>query len=274
VELIEADVEQVPEAEVRNRYLDYLPVVALLDPLSERNTLSNSAKVPLEQLAAKSDALAADVQSYYLVTEDLLRWRKRVAQAYAAKERQRFALVRDRIRTASQGAAILKYELLAPAWQVLQIAAQKLVGQAVVAEQLIGLPTDSKFTVSRYRDHSLVQLAIGNHLDEELEQLRGELFLDGGARPLTLSAATAVATAERGDLIAAGGYIQKIALEGTVTRFGQLRPTAWPLAFGIAMSDAPTSSRPLRQILYRCIVAPTWLQHEYFFVTIDGSPAP
>jgi hypothetical protein len=117
-------------------------------------------------------------------------------------------------------------------------------------------------------DRSLVQLEVANHLDAELQLLKAELLTNESAPPLTLAAATALATAERGDLVSVGGTIKQIAVDGVVTRFRDLKPSGWPLALS-KFDDGGIRLRPFRQILFRYTIQPVWLQHECVFARVQ-----
>jgi hypothetical protein len=281
VALIEADTEQAPEAEVRQRYLAYLPTVGLLLAQSPQGSLANQAAPALEKLAARSPGLAAEVETYRGATDELLRWRRRVAAAYATGREADFPPHLDRYKQAAEEERHLlsllpatsptsKAGLPVPASQILQNLGTTLAGKTVTAHRFYGLPTSKKIGISPYSNRTVFQVTVGDQLDAELEVLRAELLAGGAGQPLSLAAATALATAERGDLVAVGGTYEQAALDGLVSRFGQLRTSAWPMAFGEdVMVDAATVDEPLKQVLMRFMIKPAWLQHEYMFVQLD-----
>lgn len=281
VALIEADAEQAPEAEVRQRYLAYLPVVGALLAQSPQGSLANQSAPALEQLATRSPGLAAEVETYRGATDELLRWRRRVAAAYAASRtgdfpphweryKQAAAEERDLLPLAPATSPTPKAGLPVPAGNVLQNLGTTLIGKTVTAERFYGLPTSRKIDISHCANRAVFQVDVGDHLDAELEVLRTELLVGGSNDPLTLAAAAALATAERGDLVAVGGTYQQVALDGLVSRFGQLRTSAWPMAFSEdVLADPATVDDPLKQVLMRFTLKPAWLQHEYMFVELD-----
>jgi len=145
-----------------------------------------------------------------------------------------------------------------------------LVGKTVTAQRFHGLPTSKKIDISHYANRSVFQVNVDDRLDAELEVLRAELLVTDASLPLTLAAAAAVTTAERGDLVAVGGSYEQVVLDGLVSRFSQLRTSAWPMAFSEkAWDDAATVDEPLKQVLMRFVLKPAWLQHEYMFVEVD-----
>jgi hypothetical protein len=281
VALIEADAEQAPEGEVRQRYLAYLPTVGAMLAQSPQGSLANQAAPALERLAARSPGLAAEVETYRGATDDLLRWRRRVAAAYAASRQGDFPPHLERYRQAAAEEKHLsplmpatsptpKAGLPVPASQILQNLGTTLVGKTVTAQRFYGLPKSKKIDISQYANRTVFQVNVGDQLDAELEVLRAELLVGGAGQPLSLAAATALATAERGDLVAVGGTYERAAVDGLVSRFSQLSTSAWPMAFGEdVLVDPATVNGPLRQVLMRFVLKPAWLQHEYMFVHLD-----
>ena len=277
VELIQADVEQAPEEQVRERYVAYLPGVATFNVLSQEDALARAAAPVLDQLAARSKTLAAEVSAYRTATDDVLRWRRRISAAYAKRAGENFPPMNQTFRQASSQQVVLRdvvpataesvqrVDLRVPVWQVLEAISPQLVGKPVCVERFIGLPVNNRLAVSRYLDRTLVQLAVGNHLEAELQLLKAELLLGGSSQPLSLAAAMAVVTAERGDLVSMGGTIRQVAVDAVVTRFSSLKPSGWPLALNDFYTDTAIRERPLGQVLFRYTVEPAWLQHEYLF---------
>jgi hypothetical protein len=286
VELIRADVEQAPEEQVRERYLAYLPVVATFNALSPEDALAQAAAPALDELAARSQTLAAEVKAYRTVTDDLLRWRRRIAAAYAQRALENFPPITDTFKEAGAGQEVLRdvvpatarspqrVGLRTPVWQVLEAVVPQLLEKPVSVDHLTGLPVSTRMTVSGYNDRTLVQVTVGDHLEAELQLLKAELLLGGSSKPLSLAAASAVVTAERGDLVSLGGTIRQVAVDAVVTRFGSLKPSLWPLALCDFDADSATHDRPLAQILFRYTVEPAWLHHEYLFARLAPVETP
>jgi hypothetical protein len=274
VTLIEADAEQVPEQQTREHYLAYLPVVGLLNTLSQEDKLAEAASPALDQLAARSSVLASEVEAYRAATDDLLRWRRRTAQAYADREEENFPTAQKQLVEACSGQRSLRDAQKTglrdfPVWSILETVSPKIIDQPVRAGQLTGLPTGSKkIAVNPFTDRTLVQCAVADHLDAELALLKTELLVDGSSPPLSLAAATALATAERGDLVAVGGNVEQVAVDAVITRFRDLSQSLWPLALSDFQNDAATTANPLKQILFRFTIQPVWLQHEYLFARV------
>jgi hypothetical protein len=284
VSLIEADAEQAAEGEVRERYAAYLPVVALLAAVSEDNALTAAALPALERLAQRSADLVGQIESYRAATDDLLRWRRRTAASYAKVHAPKFPALSDKLAEAVGTDNNLRTMfpettgrssacgLVQPAPVVMEALSAKLVGQTVATPPLVGTATSQRMVASACRSRDFVQLAVKDALQSELALLRAELLLGDSAEPLTLAAAAAVATAQRGDLVAAGGRIDSMTMEALLRRFAELSPLAWPVAANGSPPVEPVGSNPLRQVMFRCGIEPDWLQHEYFFVNVDATP--
>ncbi len=279
VTLIEADAEQVPEQQAREHYLAYLPVVGLLNTLSQKGKLAEVALPALDRLAARSSVLVSEVDAYRAATDDLLRWRRRTTQAYADREEENFPTAKEQLADASSGERSLRDAQKNglddfPVWAILETLSPEIIDQPVRAGQLTGLPTGSKkIAVNPFKDRTLVQCAVADHLDAELALLKTELLVDGSSPPLSLAAATALATAERGDLVAVGGNITQVAVDAVITRFRDLSQSLWPLALSEFQNDTATDDHPLEQILFRFTIRPVWLQHEYLFARMEEPPA-
>jgi hypothetical protein len=284
VSLIEADAEQVVETQVRELYAAYLSVVAQLVAMSPDDALTSAALPALERLAQRSAALVGEIEAYRTATDDLLRWRRRTAESYAKVHAPQFPTLDDKLLEAIRADAHLRNlfpetagraaacGLGQPAPVLMEALSANLVGQNVTTPPLIGTATSQRFAASSCRNRQFVQLAVKDALLSELELLKAELLLSDSAEPLTLAAAAAVATAQRGDLVAAGGRIDSITMGSLLRRFAELSPLAWPLAASGSPPVEPTGSRPLRQVMFRFGMEPAWLQHEYFFVDLGGAP--
>src|SRR5687768_11214877 len=86
--------------------------------------------------------------------------------------------------------------------------------------------------------------------------------------PMTLEAAHAVMTAERGDMVEVGGEISGVHLESVITRFASL-PASAAVLMPLGSLPAETfDGAPLNNALMRFAIAPRWVYHDYFFTTL------
>jgi hypothetical protein len=283
VGLIEADAEQAAEGEVRPRYVAYLPVVAELNTLSAEDGLQRAAEPALQKLAERSPALADEVAAYRAATDDLLRWRRRTAAAYAAARAPQFPPVGDKLVAVTRAEKSLRSllpatagrasvcGLSAPAPEVVKLLGASLVGQDVTAPPVLGTPTSQRLAGSQCDSRFYVRFPVQDALLGELQLLSAELLVSNAAPPLTLRAAAGIAMAQRGDLVAAGGRIESISLNGMLTQFAELPPLALVIAPAGIPPDRLSAYDPVAQVMLRFGLEPAWFQHEYFFV--DLTPA-
>jgi hypothetical protein len=273
-QLIEADAARVNASSARELYPKYLEAIANLGLLiSREHELKLSAA--LEGLVAKSPGLASEIAHYEAATSDLLRWRRRLAdarqQAQATADAALSTVIVEGTRaTASRpgflpargsSADQLKLALLPAA---LEASSAKIVGRSVVVEDLIGMEQGSPISIGRYRDRSYSRVRSFDPA-AELQLLEADLLVRSGARPLTYEAARALASAGRGSYLAAGGKVTTIALEALDTRFATL-PTAGVVL--LPLDRLPEERETgLDQMLLRVDVAADWVRHEYFFAT-------
>ena len=102
--------------------------------------------------------------------------------------------------------------------------------------------------------------------------LRSDLMVTDQTPPLSLAAAVAIDSAERGDAVALGGNVSGMHLEGLITRFAGLPDSAWPLET-LTMSRVilKTDSSLLPNVVVRFELQPRWAQHEYFFTNLAAA---
>ena len=144
------------------------------------------------------------------------------------------------------------------------------VGKPTVAEDLIGTLTSHRAaktafatsTATKNGIYCAVSLAAGP-LAAELQaasaSLRASLLCAGSANPLTLETAMALARAERGDLAAVGGPIQRIEIDNVVALWNHA--DTWGLARLDRQPDL--SPEPTR---LRIELEPRWYYQTYAFI--------
>ena len=156
--------------------------------------------------------------------------------------------------------------------QVIPTARQRALEQPILVRDLAGL-TGGKLAVARYHDRHYATLPLPDAA-AELTRLQQELLVTAQQPAMTLEAALALDSAQRGNYVAAGGVIKGLHLEGLIPRFAALRPEAQYL---VALGPLPVEVPPLgfiSHVLVRLDVAPAWVQHRYFFLPVpNAAPA-
>jgi hypothetical protein len=286
IALIEADADRAAADQIKPLYAAYLRAAGPLVPLTAEDSMADELQTALDELAAKSPPLVAEVAAYRLATDDLLAWRRRAAQSAADARRASGTPAHQAYRKAvtadgdnpgllRKGAVTSENaNLLGPAPEILQASIPELVGKSVFVERLIGLKPDHDMTVSQYRDRAYVQAKLPGALAGEIAALEADLLISDDAGPLSLQAAVALASARRGDLAAVGGTLEEAALESVQTRFATL-PEAGRTLLPLGRLPEESASRArVRQVLARLVVQPAWFQHEYFFFEAAAEPEP
>lgn len=276
--IIAADAARVDAAAVEKLYAEYLPAVAdLLDHASGAPALEKPLQASLDMLVAKSPALAARVNNYRAATEELLRWRARIATEQAQAKQAEYPRLAAKLHAAlaregggpglfdPQPVSTAAATLTTTAGEALSAGAPKIVGQKVMLEEITALPGSREAGIARFRDrlYGRVTLLRG---EKEQEALLRELQISDTQPALCLRAAQAARSAERGDVVAAGGMVSGVFLEGQVTRFATLPESAALLLPLGTLPPDHSQLNQLEQMVLRLDVAPAWVQHRYFLV--------
>ncbi|MFO0906267.1 MAG: hypothetical protein U0939_24890 [Pirellulales bacterium] len=288
--VIEADAAQATESDVPTLHAAYLQAIGLAAARDRDGALAKSLAPALQKLAAKSPPYAANVAAYDESTTELLRWRQRVAESQARARLATHPTVDKPFRPAFQtkvnylglfDAAQPDFEdprLMQSAPDVLLPAIEQVVGQKATVPSVRAVGT-GKNAVSVLNSRTYATLrGVRTAVGPAVEALKADLFVSDAAGPLTLVAASALATAEAGDWDWCGGTLTQVHLEGYVTRLMTLPDAAWPLvplgavAVSAARADAP-SSPLLSKSVVRFDVAPEWVQHRYFLAETPSDEA-
>ena len=153
--------------------------------------------------------------------------------------------------------------------QIIPTASQRALEQPILVRDLAGL-TGGKLAVARYHSRHYATLPLPDAA-AELTRLQQELMVTAQQPAMTLEAAIAVDSAQRGNYVAAGGLVKGVHLEGLIPRFAALRPEAQQLA---ALGPLPVEPPPfgfISHVLVRLDVAPAWVQHRYFFLSVSNA---
>jgi hypothetical protein len=278
--LIAADAARVDAAAAPALYQAYLPVVADLADHTG-GALESELQAALETLIAKSPALATNVQAYRAVTDDLLRWRGRIAGEQAATEQKTTAdataVAKKAFERGTDSRGLVEVEatslekatLNEPAGQTLTVASPKLVGQVVSLKDIYSLGGKSRAGIARFHKRLYGRVTIPNAaLDTEVAALEAQLMVADQQPPLSLQATRAVRSARRGDLVQTGGKIVGVFLEAQVTRFATLPDAAAMLLPLGKLPEDHTSTDQLAQVIVRIDLQLAWVHHRYLFVKL------
>ncbi|MCA9124767.1 MAG: hypothetical protein H6821_03775 [Planctomycetaceae bacterium] len=284
IALIRADASRVVGNDVAKLYTEYLGVIA---PLAHQVADDNAVKaweVALQQLAARAPAFEAEVKSYETATQELLRWRARVASSLAQSRSSEFLTLDKHLYDATVSKTPflglfperpdqqLAPRLLASAPAILTVATPRLMGKQATAFDVVRVTPTSSSSIARYRARTYANVPAGLDLSRQVSALKSDLMTSEQASALTLAAATSLYSAERGDLASVGGEIVGHHLEAIITRFADLPQ---PAAILVPLGVLPTEDikQPLLpQMVMRFDLNPRWAQHEHFFRDLDRDP--
>ncbi len=285
-----ADVVAADASELRQRYPQYLLALAATQRQTVDQTLRKACAGALDRMVVKAER-KAEVETYRRATDELLRWRARLAAQQDQSLRSTSASLPELTRlafqdsagytglfpdpNASRGLSPGGPRLRAAAPDTLQPALPRLIGQAVVARNVQRLSPGSRTMIAALEDHTYGNLVAPTELEPAIDSLRRDLLLDSEHLPLTLDAAAAIRSAEQGEFQSVGGQVSNVHLEGLVTRLRTLPPVASILT---PRGSLPGTSQPdtsqhgyLDQVLLRYDIVPSWVRHEYFVATIPSN---
>ncbi len=280
VRLVEADANRVAGPDAARLHGAYQTALAAVSSNVSDASFTAAAQKALDQLAAKAPDLHEATLAYRAATEELLRWRRRTAEAAAASRMASDPPAPQRLFQATQGKqnfAGLFYEtnpefpyaqLFASAPTVVRWAEDKLLQQPVVVPATTALES-GKTGISRYGERTYCSVALPPLPPELLAALERDLLVSEGLPPLSLMAEAAIQSARRGDLVSVGGTIGGYHLESVLARFGNLPPAAWVVSsLGSLPPAEPQRGSLSRHVLARFDVTPQWVRHEFFFAEL------
>ena len=143
----------------------------------------------------------------------------------------------------------------------------KKFGQSLpaVVKNVVQLDMESPVWVSRWDNYIYANLPKDLIKSEFANPIRVALWVDDTHSPLSVRAASAIISAQRGDGLTVGGMIDDLAIEAALTRAIMMPENACPF-LGI---DVPTPfprslGTPLATVSMRATMTPVWIRHRYF----------
>ena len=218
------------------------------------------------------------VRNYHDVTKELLKWKER----FAGKQESILSGNTKPLRRVIEGATprtdtlpgyfgsgqnSISYPFIYNStMEALPVLGKNLGKNATaIVGSVVRLDSDSPVWISRMDNYIYARLSSDFYKPEYASKLKSELMIDDSKPPLSVRAASAVTTAERGDNLIVGGTINEVFAEGSLMRMISMKENAAPFS-GI---DAPVSlaiDQPTNQVSLRAAVSPKWYRHRYFVV--------
>jgi len=283
-ELVAADAMRVTPDEAPALYLAWLNAVAPHVGRVQNDSLARALEPALIQLAGRSPGFLAQVMGYDEATRELLRWKRRTADAATAP----FVTNQPAVEVAFQKAFTSETGYVglfsadgtdnnqptfhAAAPTLLPDGCKRLLQQEVILTLGQGL-SGGKSNVTRLRTRSFATLKPNPAaLANAVATLESELLVSTESPPLTLATAAALRSLQLGDFVTCGGEVTGVYLEGWLTRLAGLPDAAWPL---FPLGDLPVAHDAQRQAApsldkaaARFEIDPKWLRHEYVIVPL------
>jgi hypothetical protein len=277
-ELIEIDGQRAKPAEVASLYLDYVQALSGQPQAGDRAALISALQPALDQLAAKDQVLAAEVRAYAGATSELLRWRRRVADAqgsllqkteYPHLTQTYTSAVRNRLNDPallSQDGPSSMSALHGPAPAVLRRLGAEVVGRPCTVMDVVGLGGGKAMARCSSRTYVRLTLPLAPDYDQEVAALKRSLLVTADQPPLTLDAALTLGGALHDRFERVGGVIEEIGLEPLLTRLAMLPDQTTGISPPDRMPSEPLQEDLRSHVLARFHLAPRWVQHECFIV--------
>jgi hypothetical protein len=259
--VVDADAVRVADGEAPDVYLAYVKALSAWQCPTRDSTPPQEVLKALGNLAAKSPQFAAEVTAYQQYTNKLLQARARSAEARALQARRAF----DAKLTVDQESDIPNY--LVPAellkGKVLGDAPGQRLGLHLAVKRPWTMGADGMATTGEFAYSCSLQQALWA---KELASLQSDLQADV-APPLSLEAAWAIASAERGDLLEVGGEIKNVEVDSLLARMVGCKVENW----GALDAKRLTTHRRAdgnKMFSFRSELKPKWLRGNYFFVQL------
>lgn len=277
--LIEADTSATPEEQIPEIYDAYLQVLTKFLNHHGDAELPQSILAALNNMADKSSTLSEDVPNYQIVTDDLMRWRKRKADAIVSSLQNEYTLLAEAAKGKS---GIGKGRLHSRDDDDLdqkttikdQIASiqQELLDKKVIAVNCTYSPGHNRLLTP-------ITLGIGAEISSisaspaMVNSFEDDLLVNEnrGFYPLSLQAALAIYRTDRNDFYQVGGTITHFELQGRVTQLAESTSDDLPRENFSSMQETATldASQLMAGRAFICRIEPKFIRNEYFLVFLE-----
>ena len=282
--IVASDAKRLPAAEAAALYPQYVTAAAGLCAVGARQDLDAAFAPAIAALATKA-GMDKDVAAYRAAMEPLLGWKRFLARSQAKALSAKAAPVHDWLTKAC--AAPANPHTILPQQQP-QIGSAQIVTSSVdlvlpavlptgpaptvVVTDIVPVNPAAQRCVARYRQRvfSLLAAPPPAALQAAGSQLELQLLATPEQPPLSLDAATALATARLCVFESAGGTVDQVTIEPLLTRFVTLPAEGGALLpLGPLPPEAVDPSTPGQQKFFlslRCDIAQPWYQNECFLI--------
>ncbi len=270
-----------PVPMAKQHYVAYLQAIAGVSRRIDNGSWQGGFETALAGLATRAE-LSDSINAYERSTAELLKWRAKVTTAVLQRETKNY----PDLYTTSQNTLAYEppslgfYRTIAgsqrPTIPCLYDAIPKSFPWAlsVMQNRTVNVPEsfyrlgETKVLMSRYRQGYYAKSVSAPEPVDAIGRLKNDLLVDTDHPPLTLKAASAISSAERGEYRNVGGVVMNMGLEGSISRFAVIPPEEASVIEFTQIQLRADVGDELSGLVIRYDLQPQWLAHDYFFYNI------
>ena len=282
--LVERHAQTARPANPRQVYLEYQENITDLLVRQPQAPIPAEIFTALREFSRLSPELAEEVDQYAAATDEVIRWRRRIAAAQADTRKIEYtALAQIYSKSAAttpqwigllpaDAASIRISAMLNAAPLIVPRIAGEMIQQKVRSGDFSG---DRQAASGRLEHRCYVELTIPQsaNLQRAIDRLKADLRTDSTQPPLTIEAAVQIARAENSGYVQAGGRIVHLELQPLLPTFADLSSLSrTPF---LRLGEMPDESEQIdlrSHVLTRFELIPDWVHHDGFFVELETAP--
>ncbi len=275
VKLIERDTQELAANELSSRVAEYAAALGRYSHRVAGDEWNNAFDDAIAKAAKRVPEVEKSVRNYQIATKEVLRWKERFAskQASILSEKGKplaVLLSAASNRTQSTPGYVASGQPI-PFFYNTTFEALPALGKNLgkdpfaIVENVVRFDGDASVRVSKMDNFIYARLPNDFYNAAFATKLKTELMIDESKPPLSVRAASAIYTAERGENLTVGGIVSDVSAEGTITRIALMKENAAP--FTGLDSPVSLSEQPVRQASLRATLAPKWVRHRYAMVS-------
>ncbi len=276
--LIDRDTQGLTANDLITRLGDYATALGKYSHRVAEDDWNNAFDAAILKAAKQVPEAEKIVRSYHEVTKELLKWKER----FAVKQESILSGNTKPLGRVIEGATprtdtlpgyfrsgqnSTPYPMIYNSTiEALPVLGKNLGKDAsAIVGSVVRLDSDSPVWISRMDNSIYARLSSDFYKPEYASKLKSELMIYDSKPPLSVRAASAVYTAERGDNLTVGGTITEVFAEGSLTRMISMKENAAPFS-GIDVPVSFAIDQPTSQVSLRASVSAKWFRHRYFAV--------